>query len=258
MRPSHTVIWDGRFSSSHLSLVVVVFTQPRVATRLCTSVVSGWGGRRPKAVVQHLRMPASEPSFGDAKVPESLRRCLPFGTAQTTLIIASIESAMFCAVNWGIQMKPLMVLLALTTIITMGAMAQQTTYSYIGAPMKGTLSPGTSPGPNDDTHLIGTIVLSAPLKPYKSSQIVVPITYSFNSNSALSNTWRDNPTLEGTYSGQLFSFDTDQNGDIIGWTVVIASTTLPTLVVNENIGMTSVANNAGGSYDGYSYTFFTM
>jgi len=149
-------------------------------------------------------------------------------------------------------MKTLTVLLALTTI-PMGAMAQQTTYSYIGAPMKGTLSPGTSPGPYDDTQLIGTIVLSAPLKPYQSSQIVVPITYSFNNNPALSNTRRDNPIFQGTYSGQLFSFDTDVDGNIIGWTVVIASTTFPTLAINENVGMTSVANNAGGSYDGYRY-----
>lgn len=148
------------------------------------------------------------------------------------------------------------VFLALTTI-PITAVAQQTTYSYIGAPMKRVLN-GT-PSQYDDMQLLGTIVLSAPLKPYQTGQIVVPISYNFdNGNPFLSSTWRDNPENAGTYSSQLFSFDTDQDGNITGWTVTIYSTVNPTLPLSQNVGMTSIVNSAGFTYDGYTLTTGTL
>ena len=106
--------------------------------------------------------------------------------------------------------------LALFLALCASAGAQTcTTLAYIGAPQS-TLVRAEGPG-NDyffNAPLIGTVTLSAPLAPNLANAIVVPIAWDFSTAQVGLN------SASAYVSGVpgSFSFSTDANGNIVGWT----------------------------------------
>jgi hypothetical protein len=109
-------------------------------------------------------------------------------------------------------MKYLLYLIPLL-LFALAANAQQTTYTYSGQPMVGTLTGQAYPGA-DRTVLDGNIVLSQPLAPNQTNQLVIPESYWFGDNVLSSN-----PISFYQYDTS-FSFST-VNGVITDWAVTI-------------------------------------
>jgi hypothetical protein len=96
-------------------------------------------------------------------------------------------------------------------LIAGAAFGQQTTLTYSGAPMTGTLVGASSSA--DYTIISGTVVLSAPLAANQANQTVTPVSFSFNGDAKLSSQYVSYP------AAAVFEFTT-VNGVITDWTVM--------------------------------------
>jgi len=99
--------------------------------------------------------------------------------------------------------------------------AQQTTYTYTGAPLTPTLvvMGGNAPQPpTGPQQITGTVTLAAPLAPNQANQIVTPVSYQFDNDIILTSTWIS--TAQPTPPPAVFSFTT-VNGTIVAWNVSV-------------------------------------
>ena len=118
--------------------------------------------------------------------------------------------------------------LALLCLLASSAYAQQTTYTYSGAPMSGTLT-GQDNG-EDYTILGGTVVLASPLAPNQANQNVVPVSFNFQG---------DNLLMSPSTYVQTANFQfTTVNGQITSWLITVdtnsGSGTIESLSITTN------------------------